>query len=311
MNLNQLRVFYAVAKEESFSVAAKNLYVTQPAVTIQVQLLEDYFGVKLVQRDGRKIRLTEAGKALYSYAEQIIKMAGEAENIMADFKSLDQGLLKIHTTRTIAKYYIPEILSLFVEKHPNININLMAGNSQEALDGLLNFTSDIAIIGRIDYPSKLEVIPIFTDELVLIVSPNNHLFEKGEIEIKELHGKPFIIREEGSGTRKLLLELFEKEGISPNIVMELGNSDTIKELVNKGVGLSVLTWKMVEDDVSKGLLRAIRLCNKKLMLTFDIIFHKSRNSSSLIHAFKDLSLDLINQNQIKFSKLNTWNAYKK
>ena len=107
MNLNQLRAFYVVAKEESFSVAAKNLYVTQPAVSIQVHLLEDYFGIKLVQRDGKKIRLTEAGMALYSYAEQIIKMFGEAENIMADFKNLDQGLLKIHTTRTIAKYYIP------------------------------------------------------------------------------------------------------------------------------------------------------------------------------------------------------------
>lgn len=309
MNLNQLKIFYAVAKKNSFSLAAKSLFITQPAVTIQIHLLEDYFGVKLVQRDGRQIRLTEAGKALYSYTEQIIKTSGEAENVMADFRCLDQGSLKIDTTRTIAKYYIPKILALFIEKHPNININLRAGNSQEALDGLLNFTSDIAIIGRIDYPSKLAVIPIFTDELVLIVSPNSGLFEKGEIEIKELHGKPFIIREQGSGTRNLLLRLFEKEGISPKILMEVGNSDTIKELVNKGVGLSILTLKMVEDDIRRGFLRAIRLCNKKLMLTFDIIFHKSRGSSSLIHAFKDVSLDIVSQSQIKFSKLNTWNAY--
>jgi DNA-binding transcriptional LysR family regulator len=266
MNLNQLKIFYAVAKENSFSLAAKNLFITQPAVTIQIHLLEDYFGVKLVQRDGRKIRLTEAGKALYSYAEKIIKMFGETENVMADFKSLDQGLLRIDTTRTIAKYYIPKILTLFIEKHPNININLRAGNSQEALDGVLDFTCDIAIVGRINYPAKLSVIPFFEEQLVVIASPDSGLFEEEQAEIGELHGKPFIMREEGSGTRKLLLELFEKEGISPNIVMEVGNCDTIKELVNKGIGLSILTWKMVEDDVRRGFLRAIHLCDEELFI---------------------------------------------
>ena len=110
-----------MAKGKSFSLTATKLFITQPAVSIQINLLEEYFGVKLLERKrGKKgeARLTEAGKALYSYAEQILKMASEAENIMADFKSLNQGLLKIATTRTVAKYYIPQMLTIFKDKYP-------------------------------------------------------------------------------------------------------------------------------------------------------------------------------------------------
>lgn len=290
MNFNQLKIFYTVAKEKSYSLAAKDLFLTQPAVTIQVHLLEDYFGVKLIERIGKRVDLTDAGKVLYSYAEQIFKLASEAENVIADFKSLDQGLLKIDTTRTIAKYYIPKILALFRERYPNIKVNLRAGNSQEAVDWILNFTSDIAIVGRVDYSEKLAAIPILEDQLVLITPRNKKAFGKGRIEFKALDGESIIMREEGSAIRKLLLEEFEKEGITPNIVMELGNSDAIKELVKQGIGLSILTWTMVKDEVRKGSLKAVRLPHKKL--SFDIVFHMSRESSHLIQAFKDLALEV-------------------
>jgi len=294
MNFNQLKIFYTVANKKSFSLAARDLFLTQPAVTIQIHNLEDHFEIKLIERGGRDICLTEAGKVLYSYAEQILKMASEAENIISDFRRLDHGMLKISTTRTVAKYYIPQILTLFKDKYPNIKVNLRAGDSQEAVDWILNFNSDIAIVGRVNYPDKLEVIPIFEDQLVLVASSNSELFKKGKIQIKELRGKPFIMREEGSGIRKILLELFEQEEISPNVVMELGNSDAIKKLVNQGIGLSVLTKTMVHDDIKRGFLRPIRL-DKKLILNFDIVFYRSRQSSHLIQAFKDLALEVHKQ----------------
>jgi len=118
MNFNQLKIFYTVANKKSFSLAARDLFLTQPAVTIQIHNLEDHFEIKLIERDGRNICLTEAGKVLYSYAEQILKMASEAENIISDFRRLDHGMLKISTTRTVAKYYIPQILTLFKDKYP-------------------------------------------------------------------------------------------------------------------------------------------------------------------------------------------------
>jgi DNA-binding transcriptional LysR family regulator len=300
MNLNQLKIFYTLAREKSFSLAAKRLLLTQPAVTIQIHLLEDHFGVRLVERSGRNIELTEAGKVLYSYAEQILNMASEVENVLGDFRSLDKGLLKIDTSRTIAKYYIPKILPLFRERYPNIKINLRAGNSQEAVDWVLNFTSDIAIVARIDYPDKLAVIPVFEDELVLIASPNSGLFRMGETEFRELDGKPLIIREEGSAIRSLLLKEFEKEGIKPNIVMELGNSDAIKELVNQGIGLSILTWPMISDEIKRGRLRTVRLTDKKLTINVDIIFHRSRESSRLIQVFKDLVLEVLSRIKSNF-----------
>lgn len=293
MNFNQLNIFYTVAKRKSFSIAALDLYLTQPAVTMQVNLLEDSFGIKLIERMGRRIELTDAGKVLYSYAEQIFKLAREGENVIADYRSLDKGLLKINTTRTIADYYIPEILNRFIKRYPNIKIHLMVANSQEAVDGVLDFTSDVAIVGRVDYSKKLSVTSVFEDQLVLIGSPNSRLFEKGRIEFKELDGKPFIMREVGSGTRKLLLELFKKEGISPNIIMEVGNCDVIKGLVGQGIGLSILTWTMVKDGIERGFLRVIPFSDMELVMIFDFVFHSSRKSSYLVQAFKDLALKVL------------------
>jgi DNA-binding transcriptional LysR family regulator len=213
MNLNQLKIFYSVAKEKSFSLAAQNLFLTQPAVTIQINLLEKHFGVKLFNRKGRNLALTEAGEVLYTYADRILNMVREVENIITDFQSLDRGLLKIATSRTIAKYYIPKILPLFKKRYPNIKIDLKAGNSQEAMDLVLNFASDVGIVSGLDYPDKLAGIPIFADQLVLITSADSRLFGTEETQLRELEGKPLIIREAGSGIRSLILKEFEKEGL--------------------------------------------------------------------------------------------------
>ena len=294
MNLHQLKIFYNVAKGKSFSLTATKLFITQPAVSIQINLLEEYFGVKLLERKrGKKgeARLTEAGKALYSYAEQILKMASEAENVIADFRSLDHSLLNFATTRTMAKLFASNILTLLIERYPNIKINLRAGNSQEAVNWVSSFISDIALVAGVDYPNDLVAIPIFNDQLVLITSPKSRIFKKGEIEFNELHGKPIIMREKGSGTRNILLDAFKKEGILPNIIMEMGNSETTKKLVREDVGFSILTWTMVKDDIKKGFLKAIYLIDKKLTLNFHLVFHISRESSKLIQVFKDLATE--------------------
>ncbi len=293
MNFNQLKIFYTVVNKKSFSLAGKDLFLTQPDISIQINHLEEYFGVPLIERVGKNIELTDAGKVLFSYAKRIFELSLEAEGLIADYKTLSQGTLKIHTTGTIAKCYLPEILRHFKKSYPNIKIILKAGNSQEAVDSVSNFEADLAIPGRIHYVDKLLFAPFITDKLVLVASPKDDLCRRKKIALKELVGKPIIIREPGSGLRKFTLEIFEKEGISPNIIMELTHCDAIKKLVEHGIGLSFMTYTMVMDELKKGILRGVDLLNEDSTMQFDIVYHKSREASQLIKAFIHTALNTI------------------
>ena len=118
MNLNQLKIFFTVANKKGFSLAANDLYLTQPGISIQVRLLEDSLGVQLIERNRRNIKLTDAGEVLFSFAKRIFDIAQEAETVIADYKTLRRGTLRIHTTRILAKFYLPEILNEFIKNYP-------------------------------------------------------------------------------------------------------------------------------------------------------------------------------------------------
>ena len=285
MNFNQLKIFHAVAKRKSFSLAAKDLFLTQPSISIQLRLLENYFGVRLIERTGKSIELTDAGEVLLSFAEKIFEISQEAENMMVDYRTLKQGTLRIHAPRVLAKCYMPNILNYFKTLYPNIKIILKSGNAKEAVDGILNFELDIAIVGRIHYDDKLKALPFFKDKFVLVCSPQQGFLKQNIIDFKELAGKPIIIREPGSGSRSLILDVFEKEGISPSIAMELNNSDVIKIMVEQGVGLAFMPYFMVRTEIEKGLLGVVEISNAELTRYYDIIFHKVRESSHLIKVF--------------------------
>lgn len=293
MNFNQLKIFYTVVNRKSFSLAGRDLYLTQPDISIQIHHLEEYFGVPLIVRAGKNIELTDAGKVLFSYAKRIFELSLEAERLIADYKTLSEGTLKINTTGTIAKCYLPEILRHFKKSYPNIKIILKAGSSQEAVDSVANFEGDLAISGRIHYADKLLFTHFITDKLILVTSPKDDLGKRKKISLKELAEKPMIIREPGSGLRKFTLELFEKEGLSPNIIMELTHCDAIKKLVEHGVGLSFMAYTMVMDELKKGILREVNILSEDPNMQFDIVYHKSREASQLIKAFIHTALNTI------------------
>lgn len=136
MNFNQLKIFFTVANKKNFSLAGKDLYLTQPDISIQVRLLEDYLGVQLIERGRRNVKLTDAGEVLFSFAKRIFEISHEAETVIAHYKTLSQGTLRIHTTRILAKCYLPEILNEFRKHYPGIKIVLKAGNSHEAMSGV-------------------------------------------------------------------------------------------------------------------------------------------------------------------------------
>jgi len=194
MNFNQLRIFCSVAKNNSVTLAAKELYLTQPAVSIQIHLLEDDYGVKLFNRSGKGITTTEEGNLLFSYAEKILNLSDETDEALRQIKSLERGKVKIESGRTIGAYYLPQLFESFTLKYPNIGIQMDIGNSSQVIEGILSFRNDIGFIGTDYFNKNLVVIPFIKERLVLITPPDHELTHKKVISFKELNVQKMIMR---------------------------------------------------------------------------------------------------------------------
>ena len=218
INLNQLRAFFLAARERSITKAAESLYVTQPAVTMQIKSLEQDLEVKLFRKYGKSLELTGAGHALFGYAEKIFEIVEEMEYVLKGHATSAHGSLTIGTTRSFARHLMPGLLSRFQKRFPKVKVILKVGSSQEVADGVLDFTYDVGTIGRLPYKSRLNVIPYSREEFSLVVSPQ-HRFAKCEaVSLGELENEPIIIRENGSGSRYAILSLLSSHGVNPSAV---------------------------------------------------------------------------------------------
>lgn len=243
LNLRQLTVFYYVAKHLSFTRAAEELFISQPAVTMQIAALEEQYGLPLFSRKKNKLSLTEAGELLFPYAEQVMEIGCQAERALLNLKANPHGLLRIGTTKTFAKYLLSPYIIKFRSKYPLISLKIDEGSSEELVMSVVYGRNDLAIVGRTEYPERVDSLPFAghqTDDLVLL-APSSHRFaEREAVSLEELAGEPLILRERGSTTRSVTLAALDSKGIAPNTILETGNIDVIKELVEKGMGVSVL-----------------------------------------------------------------------
>ncbi len=289
MNLNQLKIFYAVAQKKSFTLAARELFLTQPAVTIQIQKLEADFETKLFDRVGKKIFLTESGKTLYSYAERILALLDQAEEALIDVKGLKSGKLTIGASATVGSYYLPKIFEVFGKQYPDIEIQMNLTNSHQVVKDILAFKSDLGFVGELHNYKGLVIIPFLEEELVLIVPPN-HPFAHGEgVSLRDLVGQPFIAREVGSATRELVEEKVGRKGVSLKVVMDIASNEAIKKAVENGLGLSIMSKHVVQKEVDQGLVRIVPFTREKLMRKFFIIYHEDKYLSSIIRAFLNIA----------------------
>jgi len=287
MHLNQLWVFYHVAKHGSFSLAAEALFLTQPSVSNQVKLLEEAYGIKLFERFGRTIGLTHPGEVLYAYAERIFTLAKEADSVIEELKEMKGGLIKISASSTLGAYYLPDIIDRFRKKHPLVEIRMTSGYTQSVAEDVLALRSDLGLIGQAVSHPNLVATPLWEEELVLIVAPG-HLFARSRrIDVSRLKDQPFIMSERGSGVRTITEELFLRTGISPQIAMELGENEAVKRAVASGLGITIISATVAKGELEAGTLRAVRLAGDRLTRRFYIIHHKDKYLSRLIRAFMD------------------------
>jgi DNA-binding transcriptional LysR family regulator len=259
INLNHLRIFYYAAKEKNLTKAAETLFVTQPAVTMQIKALEQYLEVALFRKRGKFLELTDEGSVLYQYAERIFGIVDEMEHALKGFASLTHGSLIIGTTRSFARHLMPQLLSRYQEKFPGIKVSLEVGSSSEIAEGVAAFKYDLAIIGRIPLPSKVKAIPFKPEEFCVVASPYHPLAKKGAVSWQELEKEPIIIREPGSGSRHFMLSLLASHGVKSSVLLEAGSVEFIKENVIQSRGISFLYKPEVEREAEMGLLKPLKL----------------------------------------------------
>ena len=274
----RLQVFHTVARLLSFTKAAEALHMTQPAVTFQVRQLEEYFNTRLFDRTHNRITLTEVGEKVYEYAEKIFEQYALMENTVKEMTGDINGVLMIGASTTIAEYMLPILLGDFKLKYPEVRIRLRVSNTDEIVSMVESNTIDLGVVEAPVANKSLVVTLCRMDQLVAIVPSNHPLTQFHEVSVKELVSYPYISREEGSGTREVINEYFNRAGLSfydLNIVMELGSPEAIKGAVASGMGVSILSRAAIQKDLQLGLLKEVRL-NPTLERPFSFVHQKQK-----------------------------------
>lgn len=272
LNFNQFRIFYHTVRHGNFTRAAAALYISQPAVTAQIKAFEAFCGFKLFKKKGRRNWLTDEGRLLYRYAEAVFGLETEIENTLDDMRNLKRGVLRIGTTKAYARYFMPLMLRTFHYKYPDIKIELNEGSSLEMTLSLLDFKNEIVIIAKAEAVPGIDFIPFSQEEVRVIVAPDHRLAGRRDIPLPELASEPFIMKDKGSGTRTLVDRLFTEAGCRPNILMEVGNTEFIKQLVQRGDGVSILIRESVAAELESGALQAIPLQGPPVYLDVSIAY---------------------------------------
>ena len=287
--LRQLQVFEKVASHLNYSRAAEELYLSQPAVSMQIKQLEGHIGLPLFEQMGKKIFLTEAGQELFHYARNISQQINEIEAMFDEMKGLGQGKLTLSVVNT-ANYFTPQLLAEFCRRHPNINVNLQVANRDAVLKQLAENGTDLAIMGQ--PPSGLDISSkqFMDNPLVVIAAPAHPLAKIKHVEFAQLAEHPFLSREQGSGTRSAMERVFAQHRIHPHISMEMETNEAIKQAVQAGLGLGILSLHSIELELETKRLVMLNVEHFPLLRHWFVAHRSNKRLSSAAQAFKEFLL---------------------
>ena len=290
--LDQLRILKAIAEEGSFKKAADVLYVTQPAVSLQVQNLEKQLEITIFDRGGRKALLTEAGQLLLDYCQRILNQCDEACKAVEDLNSLKGGSLIIGASQTTGTYLMPRMIGLFRQKYPEVSVQLQVHSTRRTGWSVANGQIDLAIIGGqlpADLENLLNVIPYSNDELALVIPPKHKLSKEKELTKEDLYKLNFVTLDSQSTTRKVVDKLLKDSGLDMQrlkIEMELNSLEAIKNAVQSGLGAAFLPVVSIERELSSGTLHKPNMSDLSVKREIKLITNPSRYISKASEAFK-------------------------
>lgn len=298
MDFRQLETFVEVVKLKSFSKAAEKLFITQPTVTNHIQNLENELGTLLINRFGKKITLTDAGNLLYKYAINILNACEMAKFDLASYQGKIQGHLHVFSSSVPRKYLLPSIIKDFIDTYPDVTFSLSDKDSKEVINGILDGETDFGILGAKYSSNNIKYLDLMDDRLVLI-TPNSFKYPNENftyISKDVLFNEKILFREEGSGTRDLIETVFEKAKLPISklkIAAYIEDTETIKELVSLGVGVSFLSENSVKNDLILKKYKVFYIDGLDFRRNFYFAFHKNRQLSPLSEAFKNYILEYI------------------
>jgi DNA-binding transcriptional LysR family regulator len=289
ITLRQLRIFEAVARFSSISRAASELHLTQPAVSMQIKQLEEQIGLPMLEQIGKRLFLTEAGLELRTHAQRFSRQMHELKMAMDQFRGLERGLLGLAVVST-ANYFLPPLIATLSEQHPGMRISLQVGNRESVLAALADNRTDLAITGQPPESADLIALPFKDNPLVVIAAPAHRFARLGSIPIKELARETFVAREPGSGTRAVIERHFAEMGVEPSPGCEFNTNEAIKQAVQAGLGLAVVSQQTIEIELETRRLVVLPVEGFPIMRRWYVVHRSDKRLSAAAAAFVELLL---------------------
>ncbi len=284
MNLNQLRVFHAVASLRSFTRAAEELFLTQPGISKHIRQLEEFYGIRLFDRLGRQVVPTQAGEVLFESTQSIFEIIEDSQMRIEDLKGMTGGRITIGASFTAGTYILPGVMGRFRQKYPDVEISLEISLSHEIAEKVISNDFDIGFIGAPYEDDRLLTTKLREEKLVVII-PKDHAWKNRKtIRFANLADQPFVLSRRGSGTRAVIEKEIEKAGIEIKRRIEFGNTEAVKKAVAAGVGISILSESVVETELKLGRIRAVSLSDRALKRAFHFTVRRDRYRTNATRA---------------------------
>jgi DNA-binding transcriptional LysR family regulator len=286
----QVKVFEAVARHLSYSHAAQELRMSQPAVSIHVRQLEEHVGLPLFEQVGRKVYLTPGGRELLRYSRAILEQLKEADDALAALKGVRGGRLNIAVI-SAGDYFFPGLLAEFCRRHDGVTVQLTVNNREEILRQLAENTTDLTVLLRPPDGPDMVAEPFAPQPHVIIAPPGHPLAAERRIPLQALAREPFIVRERGSDTRLAMEELLADSGARFDIAMEIKSTETIKQAVIAGMGISFLSTHTIGRELQLGLLTVLDVKGFPVLREWHVVHHGSKRLPPVATAFKAFLLE--------------------
>lgn len=290
LTLRQLQVFEMTARHLSHSHAAKELFLSQPAVSMQLKQLEQNIGLPLFEQSGKQLHLTEAGRELLHYSRTILQQVQEMNAVFAEMKGLEHGHLNIAVVST-ANYFMPQLLAKFIRLHPKINVSLSVANRDAVIGQLSDNIADLAIMGQ--PPDGVDMVSqsFMENPLVVIAAPDHALAHQKKIQPRQLADETFLLREKGSGTRGVVERFFASHKLPLPAHMEMDTNEAIKQSVSAHIGIGIISQHGIELELETKRLCILDVVGFPIVRDWHLVHRKEKRLSTAANAFQQFLLE--------------------
>lgn len=289
VSLRQLRVFEAVARHNSYTRAAEELHLSQPAVSMQVRQLEDEIGLPLFERLGKQVVVTEAGRELFHYSRAIGQSLREMEEVLESLKGVSRGSLRIAVASTV-NYFAPRLMAIFQQRHPGIGLRLDVTNRESLVQMLDSNSVDLVLMGVPPRHVEVESEAFMDNPLVVIAPPDHPLAGERAISLARLAEEVFVMREEGSGTRQAMERFFSERGQTIRHGMQMTRNEAVKQAVRSGLGLSVVSLHTIELELETRRLVTLDVEGFPDRRQWYLVYRRGKRLSPAAGAFREFVL---------------------